>query len=260
MLTALIPSRLLRLLVSFLNILQVRPQGIFTALINYTDLIKTTKYYSLQYKYPVEDRLSYLHILNKKASGENAVPCLPEAALTRLAETQSTIQELAVKFQEEFLTYKTAFLAQLQIEQYQAVKSEWISSLQEIVTTFLEWSPYIILGLITAITGYKIYNYFAVIPELALPLAQGIEIQQQLNTISQNVQDLAAIQQATSRVVQQGVHPRLITLAASNAEAHRVLINLTSEVAQHNFLLAQITEFLQSGQAYHAVPIQRLTH
>lgn len=68
------------------------------------------------------------------------------------------------------------------------------------------------------------------------------------------------IQQATARVVQQGVHPRLITLAASNAEAHRVLINLTAEVAQHNFLLAQITEFLQPGQANHAVPIQRLTH
>jgi len=51
------------------------------------------------------------------------VPYLPEAALIRLAETQSTIKELSGIFQEEFFTYKTSFLAQLELQQYQAIKA-----------------------------------------------------------------------------------------------------------------------------------------
>lgn len=63
----LIPPHLLRIVFSIANVFQIKLYNFLYVLNTYTDVIKTTKYFELLYKYSTQEKLDVLKTLNQQA-------------------------------------------------------------------------------------------------------------------------------------------------------------------------------------------------
>lgn len=117
-LIGLIPSRLLRWWLSLANTFQLKLFSFLSAINAYADVIKTTAYFEILYKYSLEEKLQALRALNIKQANSMAVPPLPEAALNQIAVECNTMGEVKAYFFKTFDSYSAAIIRKLEEQAY----------------------------------------------------------------------------------------------------------------------------------------------
>ena len=141
-LVGLIPSRVLRYGFGFANAYQLKLFNFLYAVNAYADVIKSTPYFEVLYKYSVEEKFTVLKALNIKQAYLSSVPQLSEEVLKQIAIDCTTMAEVKACFNKSFNLYYTAITQKL--EEHSTVEASWIPAFKVFCSSALDWAPYII--------------------------------------------------------------------------------------------------------------------